>query len=127
MTPVIFLAVAAGGAVGAMGRYLISTVVQNATNSNFAYGTLTVNVLGSFIIGMLAVYFGQVVAPAHKAFFITGMLGALTTFSTFSLESVTMLQDGLYARALTSVSLNVALCLMATIGGMILFKKVFGF
>jgi CrcB protein len=54
------------------------------------------------------------------------MLGALTTFSTFSLETVTMVQDGLWSRAALNAGLNVLLCATATVGGMILFKKIYG-
>jgi len=122
----IIMAVAAGGAIGATGRFLISTWVQKLLGGAFPYGTLAVNVLGSFIIGFLFLYFEQTIAPTQKALLVTGMLGALTTFSTFSLESVLMLQDGLFAKALLNVSLNAAFCLAATIVGMALFRRLYG-
>jgi len=122
----IILAVALGGALGATGRFLISTGVHKLVGAGFPYGTLTVNVLGSFIIGFLYLYFEQTIAPLQKALLVTGMLGALTTFSTFSLESVLMLQEGLIAKALANVLLNVILCLGATVAGMALFRRLYG-
>jgi len=122
----MILAVGAGGFVGAVLRFLIATFVQKQSGLLFPVGTLSVNVLGSFIIGFLALYFENVVAPHQKALLVTGLLGALTTFSTFSLESVTMLQEGLWSRALLNIGLNVTLCVSATVGGMLLFKKIYG-
>jgi len=124
--PTVILAVGTGGFIGAVLRYLISTGVQKLSPVLFPVGTLSVNVVGSFAIGFLALYFESVVAPHQKALLITGMLGALTTFSTFSLETVTMIQQGLWGRALANVGLNAALCLAATIAGMVLFKKLYG-
>ncbi len=122
----MILAVGAGGFVGAVLRFLIATFVQKQSGLLFPVGTLSVNVLGSFIIGFLALYFENVIAPHQKALLVTGLLGALTTFSTFSLESVTMLQEGLWSRALLNIGLNVTLCVSATVGGMLLFKKIYG-
>jgi len=122
----LILAVAMGGAVGATGRYLISTGVQKIAGVTFPYGTLSVNVLGSFLIGFLFLYFEQTVAPNQKALLVTGMLGALTTFSTFSLETVLMLQSGLFAKAFANILLNALLCLGATVGGMALFRRIYG-
>ncbi|WP_236579196.1 fluoride efflux transporter CrcB [Hydrogenimonas urashimensis] len=122
----IILAVGTGGFVGAILRFLISTWVQKLSPLLFPMGTLSVNVLGSFVIGFLALYFENIVAPHQKALLVTGMLGALTTFSTFSLETVSMLQDGLWGRAAANVTLNALLCITATIVGMIVFKKIYG-
>ena len=126
MQPTIILAVGAGGFVGAVLRFLISGWVQKLSPVLFPVGTLAVNVLGSFIIGFLALYFEEAIAPHQKALLVTGMLGALTTFSTFSLETVTMLQGGLWGRAAANVTLNAALCIGATIFGMMLFRKLYG-
>ncbi|BAF72232.1 fluoride efflux transporter CrcB [Sulfurovum sp. NBC37-1] len=126
MQPYLLLAVGTGGFVGAILRFLISGWVQRLSPTLFPVGTLSVNVLGSFIIGFLALYFESVVAPHQKALVITGMLGALTTFSTFSLETVTMLQGGLWGRVVTNITLNVFLCVVATMLGMMLFKRLYG-
>ncbi len=122
----LLLAIGSGGFVGAILRFVISGWVQRASGTLFPVGTLSVNILGSFIIGFAALYFESVVSPQQKALVITGMLGALTTFSTFSLETVTMLQGGLYARALGNVTLNAVLCVAATMIGMMLFKRIYG-
>ncbi len=122
----IVLAVGTGGFFGAILRFLISTWVQKLSPTLFPVGTLSVNVIGSFVIGFLALYFENIVSPHQKALLVTGMLGALTTFSTFSLETVTMIQDGLWGRAAANVTLNAVLCITATIIGMIVFKRIYG-
>ncbi|BDY13481.1 fluoride efflux transporter CrcB [Hydrogenimonas cancrithermarum] len=122
----LLAAVGTGGFFGAILRFLISTWLQKLSPVLFPVGTLGVNLLGSFIIGFMALYFENVVSPHQKAFVITGMLGALTTFSTFSLETVTMLQGGLWGRAFANVTLNALLCITATIVGMMLFKRLYG-
>lgn len=122
----IILAVGFGGFFGAVSRFLISTYMQKLTGSFFPIGTLSVNIIGSFLIGFLFLYFENVISPNQKAMLITGFLGALTTFSTFSYETVLMLQNGLYYRALTNIFLNIFLSIGATIVGIILFKKIYG-
>ena len=122
----LLLAVGAGGFMGAIMRFVISGWVQKLSPTLFPIGTLSVNILGSFIIGFMVLYFESIVAPHQKALVITGMLGALTTFSTFSLETVTMLQSGLWGRVITNITLNVVLCVIATMIGMILFRRIYG-
>ncbi len=122
----ILLYVGAGGFFGAISRFLIAGFVQKSFGTLFPIGTLSVNVLGSFIIGFAAMFFSQIVQPEYKAFLITGFLGALTTFSTFSLENVNMLQDGDYSHALLNILLNVVLTILATLSAIILFKKIYG-
>lgn len=122
----LLLAVGIGGFVGAIARFVLSGWIQKFSSLLFPVGTLSVNVLGSFIIGFAALYFESVVLPHQKALVITGFLGALTTFSTFSLETVTMLQGGLWGRAATNVTLNALLCVAATLLGMMLFRKLYG-
>ncbi|RUM45310.1 MAG: fluoride efflux transporter CrcB [Hydrogenimonas sp.] len=122
----LLLAIGTGGFIGAILRFLISGWMQKLFPSFFPIGTLSVNVIGSFIIGFSALYFEQVIAPHQKALIITGMLGALTTFSTFSLETVTMLQNGLWGRAFANITLNTLLCIGATLLGIMLFKRLYG-
>jgi CrcB protein len=126
MNLTLLLIIGMGGFLGAVSRFLIASYVQNISGSLFPIGTLSVNVLGSFIIGFAAMFFAQVVEPEYKAFVVTGFLGALTTFSTFSWENVTMLQDGDYAKVALNIFLNVTLTLMATLLAVILFKKLYG-
>ena len=122
---VVVLFVGAGGFFGAIARYLIAMQVQKLSGILFPIGTLSVNVLGSFIIGFMAMYFSQTIQPEYKAFVITGFLGALTTFSTFSLENVTMLQDGEIGKVAINIALNVTLTLLATLSAIALFKRVY--
>ena len=122
----LLLSIGVGGFMGAILRFTLSSWVGNATTSTFPWGTLSVNILGSFLIGFLFLYFQQInLSPTQKALFITGLLGALTTFSTFSLESVLLMQQSLYFKAFSNVLLNVLLSLSATLGGMWVFKRVF--
>ena len=122
----ILLSVGLGGFIGAILRFSISGFVQKATTSVMPYGTLTVNILGSFFIGFLFLYFQHVnLSLYQKTLLITGLLGALTTFSTFSLDTVLLLQNGMYSKALLNVLLNVLFSLGATMLGMVIFKKFF--
>jgi CrcB protein len=125
MNLTLLMIIGAGGFLGAISRYLIAGFVQNHSGTLFPVGTLSVNVLGSFIIGFAAMFFAQVVEPEYKAFVMTGFLGALTTFSTFSLENVNMLQDGDYMKVALNLFLNVTLTITATLLAMMLFKKLY--
>ena len=120
------LAVGIGGFFGAISRYLIATWVQKLSSSFFPIGTLSVNVIGSFLIGFLYLYFSHTINPTLKAMLITGFLGALTTFSTFSLETLLLLQEGLYLKAGLNILLNVTLTISSTFAAIILFKKLYG-
>ena len=122
----IILAIGLGGFLGAVSRFLISTFVHKLVGPAFPYGTLVVNILGSFIIGYLFLFFEQTVAPTQKAIFITGFLGALTTFSTFSLETVLMMQSGFFVKAGINILINAIFSIGATILGMALFRKIYG-
>jgi len=122
----LVISVAIGGSIGAIFRFIGSFYINKLIGSTFPYGTLGVNILGSFIIGFLALYFEQTISPNLKALLITGMLGALTTFSTFSLETIVMLQQSLYTKVLLNIVLNITLTLSATILGMSIFKKLYG-
>ncbi len=122
----LVLAVGVGGFFGAISRFLIASFVQKHSGSFFPVGTLSVNVLGSFIIGFLYLYFEQTISPLNKGMLITGFLGALTTFSTFSLETYLMLEQGLLLRAFANIALNVLLTVSSTYLAIILFKKIYG-
>ena len=102
------IAVASGGAIGASLRLLINTTVNKNFIHSLPLGTLTVNLLGSFIIGMLFAYFhlNTNLSPHLKTFMVTGILGALTTYSTFALESFFLLESGDYMHAFLNVTLN---------------------
>ena len=121
----ILLFIGMGGFFGAILRFLVSGWVQKVSGSFFPYGTLSVNVLGSLLIGFLAMLFEDVVAPEWKAFAVTGFLGALTTFSTFSYETLVMVQGGEFLRALSNMVVNVFTCLFATFLGVAIYMRIF--
>ena len=95
MSSTIWLAVAAGGAIGAMARHAVSRSAMHLLGPNFPWGTLTVNIAGSFAMGLIIVWLSQrePASPALRAFLTVGLLGAFTTFSTFSLDVVTLYKD----------------------------------
>lgn len=99
--------IAAGGAVGAILRYLLSSLPYRYLDDTFPYGTLLVNLLGAFAIGILWRLAEQSSLPDDlRPLLITGLLGALTTFSTFALENMRLLDDGKVGLALTYLFLS---------------------
>jgi CrcB protein len=102
------LAVASGGAIGAVSRMLINGIVSRHIPHTLPFGTLTVNLIGSLLIGILFAWFhlNTALSPHLKSFLITGTLGALTTYSTFAIESFFLLQSGHYLHAFTNMALN---------------------
>jgi len=113
--------VALGGALGALARYGISGWVYDRMGESFPWGTLMVNLVGCLVLGV-AVRWLQVtsVAPGVRPFLMIGLLGAFTTFSTFSYETVALLQEGQWLRASLYVGGSVALGLIAMLAGMAL-------
>ncbi len=111
------LAVALGGSFGAVARYLLSTWVGRLGPSlAFPFGTLVVNVLGSFCLGLLtgaSLAASQALGENTKALLGIGFLGSFTTFSTFSVETLRAFEAGAPGLALLNVATNVLLCLMA--------------
>jgi len=115
------LAVASGGAIGAVSRMLINGFVSRHIPHTLPFGTLTVNLIGSLLIGMLFAWFhlNTSLSPHLKSFLVTGMLGALTTYSTFAIESFFLLESGHYGHAFANMTLNLfGTILMAGIGYM---------
>ena len=110
-----------GGAVGAALRYGTTLGVTQLLGRSFPYGTLTVNVIGSFLIGILAIYFFQremLETPLAKGL-VVGVLGAFTTFSTFSLDNLQLLEQGHWLALVANILLNVILCLFAVYLGVL--------
>lgn len=100
MTIFSYFSIALGGALGALLRYIVSTLAQNQMGDpflwgQFPWGTLAVNIIGSFLIGVLFQVFDQMIVSSDlKLLLLTGGLGAFTTFSTYSLDTFHLIQDG---------------------------------
>lgn len=123
----IFLLIAVGGAAGSVFRYLIGGAVQRMSAGGFPVGTMFVNVSGCFLIGILLRQFlNMQVSPELRAFLIVGFCGGFTTFSTFSAETLGLIEGGEYARATGYVILSVGLCLAATFAGMTVMRLIAG-
>jgi len=120
------LAIAGGGAVGAVLRYWVSTGVYTLTGRGFPYGTLVVNVLGSLLMGFLYIWLLERIpgGVAARAFLLIGLLGAFTTFSTFSIETLNLMEAGQFTRALLNTLFSVVLCVGAAALGVMLARQV---
>jgi fluoride exporter len=118
----MILLVAVGGAVGSVARYLMASSIQTATGWAFPLGTVLVNILGCFLIGILYVLLVARPDPRQdlRALLMVGVLGGFTTFSSFSLETVTMAMNGNFGGATLNVVISVAACLVGTILGVTL-------
>ena len=110
-----WLAVALGGALGSMARYALSTWIFQVSSHKFPYATLTVNVLGSFVMGILFVVIVERAALPQemRSLLMIGFIGAVTTFSTFSLDALGLWQNGHLFMALIYTLATVILCLIA--------------
>jgi len=120
------LAIAGGGAVGALLRFWMSTGVYHLFGRSFPYGTLAVNVVGSLLMGFLYVLLIDKLSlgPAWRAALLVGLLGAFTTFSTFSLETLNLVEEGELIKAMMNVLLSVVLCLFAAWIGVLVGRTV---
>jgi fluoride exporter len=120
MTPVLVLMVGIGGAVGAYARYSCAGWIYARVGTGFPWGTLTVNIIGSFLLGsMLPLLEAHDASPAIHAFVTVGCIGAFTTFSTFAYESVTLLRDLQRGRAAAYMIASVGLGLLAIVVGLL--------
>lgn len=117
--------IALGGAVGACLRFLISDLCLQLFGKGFPYGTLTVNILGSFCMGAMFILLeqSQIAGNPWRALISVGLLGALTTFSTFSMDNLALLHQGAFIKLAANMLLNVGLCLAAVAAGYYLFQK----
>jgi len=123
----IYLLIALGGAAGSLLRYLVGGAVQRMSDSGFPVGTMVVNVSGCFIIGVLVRQFlNMQLSPELRALLIVGFCGGFTTFSTFSAETLGLIEGGEYGRASGYVVLSVTLCLAATLAGMTTMRLIMG-
>lgn len=120
------IAVAIGGAIGALLRYWSTIGVHHLLGKGFPYGTLTVNVAGSLLAGILYVLLVErlQVGTEWRALLITGLLGGFTTFSTFSLETLMLVEQGEALKAALNVVVSVAVCLAAAWVGIVIGRSL---
>ena len=125
MNLVLFIAV--GGAIGAVGRYAVMTAVSHLLGAGFPYGTIMVNLIGSFVLGGLveSLKHFSVISNELHVFLIVGVLGSFTTFSTFSMDVVVLMQRN----EMFAAGLYILGSIVVSIGGlflaMILFRQLF--
>ncbi|MGC9385430.1 MAG: fluoride efflux transporter CrcB [Hydrogenovibrio sp.] len=121
------IAVGLGGSLGAMARFVVSNQVHHWLGRDFVWGTLTVNVFGSFILGLLTILMIDKVqlSVEMRSFLIVGFLGAFTTFSTFSFETYSYLQAGEVTKAMLNIGVSVVSALLAVWLGILTGKHFF--
>lgn len=121
------LLIATGGALGAMTRFLALSSVTALFGNAFPYGTLVVNVVGSFfagIVSMLILDKGVFFSAHTQSLILVGFLGAFTTFSTFSMETLLLMQEAQWLKAVLNITLNLTLCLLASFLGIYLVREL---
>jgi CrcB protein len=120
------LAIATGGALGALLRYWTSLAVHSKLGAGFPYGTLTVNVIGSLLMGFLYIWFVERLAmgPIIRGFLFIGVLGAFTTFSTFSLETLNLIESGQLGKAVLNIVISVIVCVTAAGLGVLAARQI---
>lgn len=120
------LAIAAGGAVGSVLRFWMSTWVHSFAGRSFPYGTLTVNVLGCLVMGFLFVLFIDRLSDnaVLRAGILIGVLGGFTTFSSFSIETFSLIEQGAWVKATANMAGSLVLSVAATWVGVILGRQV---
>jgi len=126
MNPGILLAVGLGGALGSLLRYFVAGAIQSPATAGFPWGIFVVNVTGGFLMGVI-VELGALklnLAPEIRAFLTVGILGGYTTFSTFSLDSVLLLQRGAYASAALYITGSTLLSIGALFAGFFLVRAL---
>jgi len=123
-----YLIVAAGASIGGVARYWLSNFVYKYMPAIFPYGTLSVNVLGSFIIGFIIFYLDakKIISPSVKIFLTIGFCGGFTTFSTFALETLNLMKSSEYILAFLNILLNVVLSIFGIFLALIVSKYLTG-
>ncbi|MBR0691806.1 fluoride efflux transporter CrcB [Bradyrhizobium lablabi] len=116
----LLAAVAVGGALGSLARYLVAIGVARLLGSDFPWGTLIINVSGSFLIGVLVESFALMwnVSQAVRVFLVVGICGGFTTFSTFSLDAIVLMQRGELWSAGAYIAASVVLSIFALFGAL---------
>ena len=121
-----FLLVGLGGAIGAMARHGVNMASLKLIGPDFPYGTLTVNILGSLLIGILAGCFAHFShwTQEMRLLLVVGVLGGFTTFSSFSLDTILLFEKGAMLQAIIYITSSFALSLAATLGGLWIIRQV---
>jgi CrcB protein len=122
------IAVALGGAFGAVIRFLMSTGLYQWLGRDFPYGTLVVNIVGSFMIGLLSealILQRLAITLEYRSAILVGFIGAFTTFSTFSLETIYLIEQGSINKALINIAVSVLACLLAVWIGLLSGRGLF--
>lgn len=116
--------IALGGAIGASLRYLSLTYITRLMGFAFPYGTMTVNIAGSVLMGILAGYLAKTLPHSNelRAFLAVGVLGGFTTFSSFSLDAMTLIDDGMWHKAVIYVVVSVLLGISGLFLGMLVMR-----
>ncbi len=119
-----YLAVAFGGALGAVSRLFVYNAFAHATKSTYPWATFTVNVVGSFLIGIAFILITERMdmGPYWRGIVTVGFLGAFTTFSTFSMDVIALLEQGQFSQAIMYVLSSVMVCIIAAWLGLSLAK-----
>lgn len=120
------LLVAVGGAIGSVLRYYVGVWSVRLAGAGFPWGTLTVNLVGSFLIGIVVELIVRKFdgSPALRLFLMTGIIGGFTTFSTFALDTVALMEKGQLATAIVYVLVSVIVSLCAVFAGLSLIRAV---
>lgn len=126
MTALFWFAIAIGGALGSVARFAMSHQVYELFGRDFAWGTLSVNVAGSFVMGLAVILLVDKLGASSewRAFLMVGFLGGFTTFSTFSYETVEYIQVGEINKAFLNIAVSLVTCLIAVWGGMLLARQL---
>lgn len=122
------LLISLGGAVGSAARYFTSVYAANAFGTTFAYGTLIVNVVGSFLIAfvMHAASSADIISPDVRLMLTTGVLGGFTTYSSFNYETTQYFRAGTWGLGALNLGVTVIGCLLAGLAGLLLARLVVG-
>jgi CrcB protein len=118
---ITYLLIALGSALGGMGRYACSSLLAHAVGETFPWGTLVVNVVGCLVIGLFTALTGPdgrvLISPDARLFVTVGVCGGYTTFSSFSLQTLSLMRSGEFGAAGLNVGLSLGLCMLTVWAG----------